>query len=173
MEHQGTGGAALLTQEENERLTQVGPGTPGGAFLRRYWTPAALSEELPPGGAPVPVRLLGEDLVLFRDENGRPGLIGLHCSHRGADLSYGRVEDGGLRCLYHGWLYDVSGRCLEQPGEPAGSTFHERIKQPAYPCHEQAGIIFAYMGPGGPPLFPAYEFLSVPNEYVFATKPLP
>ena len=175
----------MLTQEENERLTQVGPGTPGGDFLRRYWQPAALSEELPPDGAPIPLRLLGEDLTLFRDQQGRPGLLGIHCSHRGADLSYGRIEDGGLRCLYHGWLYDVEGRCLEQPGEPvrdadsepresgafgAGSTFHERIKHTAYPCHEQAGMIFAYLGPGQPPLLPNYEFLTVPSEYVFATK---
>ncbi len=160
----------MLSKEENERLTRVGPGTPGGEFMRRYWQPAALSEELPEGGAPIPVRLLGEDLVLFRDETGQPGLLGIHCAHRGADLSYGRLEDGGIRCIYHGWLYDRTGRCLEQPGEPTGSTFHERIRQTAYPCHEQAGMIFAYMGPGEPPLFPAYEFLSVPSEYVFATK---
>ena len=160
----------MLTQEENERLTRVGRGTPGGEFLRRYWWPAALSEELPPGGAPVPVRLLGEDLALFRDQNGRPGLLGIHCAHRGADLSYGRIEDGGLRCLYHGWLYDVEGHCLEQPGEPAGSTFKDRVRQTAYPCHEQSGIVFAYLGPGTPPLFPNYEFLTVPDEYVSATK---
>src|SRR5205809_7538785 len=108
----------MLTVEENELITRTGPGTPGGDLLRRYWQPAALSEEVPPGGAPIPVRLLGEDLVLFRDEQGRPGLLGIHCSHRGADLSYGRPEDGGLRCIYHGWLYDRAGRCLEQPGEP-------------------------------------------------------
>ncbi|HZT08696.1 MAG TPA: Rieske 2Fe-2S domain-containing protein [Chloroflexota bacterium] len=160
----------MLTQEENDRLTRVGPGTPGGEFMRRYWQPAALSEELPPGGAPVPVRLLGEDLVLFRDETGHPGLLGIHCSHRGADLSYGRLEDGGLRCIYHGWLFDRSGRCLEQPGEPTGSTFHERIRHTAYPCHEQAGIIFTYMGPGEPPLFPAYEFLLAPPDHTYATK---
>jgi len=160
----------MLTQEENERLIQVGPGTPGGEFNRRYWQPAALSEELPPGGAPIPVRLLGEDLTLFRDQQGRPGLLGIHCSHRGADLSYGRIEDGGLRCLYHGWLYDIDGRCLEQPGEPSGSTFHERIRHTAYPCHEQAGMIFAYMGPGEPPLFPNYEFLTGPAEFRFVTK---
>jgi phenylpropionate dioxygenase-like ring-hydroxylating dioxygenase large terminal subunit len=160
----------MLTQEENERLTRVGPGTPGGEFLRRYWWPAALSEELPPGGAPIPVRLLGEELTLFRDQNGRPGLLGIHCSHRGADLSYGRIEDGGLRCLYHGWLYDVEGHCLEQPGEPTGSTFKERVRHTAYPCHEAAGMVFAYLGPGGPPLFPNYEFLTVPDPYVFATK---
>ncbi|HZT05959.1 MAG TPA: Rieske 2Fe-2S domain-containing protein, partial [Chloroflexota bacterium] len=148
----------MLTKKENERLTRVGPGTPAGELLRRYWQPAALSEELPRGSAPLPIRLLGEDLVLFRDEEETPGLLGLHCAHRGADLSYGRLEDGGLRCIYHGWLYDRTGRCLEQPGEPAGSRFHERVRQTAYPCIERSGVIFAYLGPGKPPLFPAYEF---------------
>ncbi len=182
----------MLTREENERLTRVGPGTPAGELMRRYWQPAALSEELPPGAAPIPVRLLGEDLALFRDQHGRPGLLGIHCSHRGADLSYGRIEDGGLRCLYHGWLYNIDGRCLDQPGEPAGSplrealrvpaqrvrspqggqgkAFHERIRHTAYPCVERAGVIFAYMGPGEPPLFPSYEFLTCPDEFSFATK---
>src|SRR5216684_1591436 len=149
----------MLTKEQNDLLTQTGPGTPGGALLRCYWQPVALAEELPPGGAPLPVRVLGEELVLFRDDQGRPGLLGLHCSHRGADLSYGRVEAGGLRCLYHGWLYDAAGRCLEQPGEPAGSTFHERIRQTAYPCVERGGLILAYLGPGEAPLPPDYEFL--------------
>src|SRR3982750_2093316 len=145
----------MLTKEQNDLLTQTGPGTPGGALLRRYWQPVALAEELPPGGAPLPVTLLGEELVLFRDEHGRPGLLGRHCPHRGADLSYGRLEDGGLRCIYHGWLYDRTGRCLEQPGEPAGSTFHERIRQTSYPRIERAGIVVAYMGPGERPLAPA------------------
>src|SRR5712692_10534968 len=149
----------MLSKDENDLLTHVGSGTPGGEMMRRYWQPAAISEELPPDGAPRPVRLLGEDLVLFRDEQGQPGLLGLHCSHRGADLSYGRLEDGGLRCIYHGWLYDLSGRCLEQPGEPAGSTFYEKIRHPAYPCVESGGLILAYMGPGKPPLVPAYPFL--------------
>jgi phenylpropionate dioxygenase-like ring-hydroxylating dioxygenase large terminal subunit len=138
--------------------------------MRRYWQPVALSEELPSGGAPVPVRLLGEDLVLFRDEAGQPGLLGLHCSHRGADLSYGRIEDGGLRCPYHGWLFDRAGHCLEQPGEPADSKFHQRIRHPAYPCVERAGVVFTYMGPGEPALFPNYEFLRLPEGHVVATK---
>jgi phthalate 4,5-dioxygenase len=155
---------------EYDVLTRTDPRTPGGDLLRRYWQPAALSEELPVGGAPIPVRLMGEDLVLFRDETGKPGLLGLHCSHRGADLSYGRLEDGGLRCLYHGWLFDRAGRCLEQPGEPAGSTFHERIKHPSYPCLERSDVIWTYLGPGEPPEFPNYEFLIVPNEHVFAIK---
>jgi phthalate 4,5-dioxygenase oxygenase subunit len=160
----------MLSKEVNDLLTQVGPGTPCGDLMRRYWQPAALAEELPPNGAPLPVRLLGEDLVLFRDGMGRPGLLAIHCSHRGADLSYGRVEDGGIRCIYHGWLYDADGRCLEQPGEPAGSTFHERIRHPAYPCVEMGGLILAYLGPGPPPAPPGFEFLRAPEEYRYATK---
>jgi len=159
-----------MTEEENKILTQVSPGTPCGELLRRYWIPAALSEELPQGGAPLPVRLLGEDLVLFRDDKGKPGLLGIHCSHRGADLSYGRVEDGGLRCIYHGWLYDIHGRCLDQPGEPGGGEHRDSIRHPAYPCEERAGAIFTYMGPGSPPLFPNYEFLAGPSDRVFAIK---
>ncbi len=160
----------MLTREQNELLTRTGPGTPAGDLLRRYWQPVALSEELPPGGAPLPVRILGEDLVLFRDETGQPGLLGLHCPHRGADLSYGRLEDGGLRCLYHGWLFDRTGRCLEQPGEPAGSTFYQRIRHTAYPCLEAAGLVFAYLGPGEPPLLPAYEPFLVPDEQRFVNR---
>lgn len=160
----------MLDQATNDALTRVGPGTPGGEMLRRYWQPVALSEEMPIGGDPLPVRLMGEDLVLFRDEKDRLGLIGLHCSHRGADLSYGRVEGGGLRCLYHGWVYDIRGHCLEQPCEPDGSTFKTKIKHPAYPCLEKAGLIFTYLGPGEPPLLPAYEFLTAPSEYIHVNK---
>ncbi len=159
-----------MTKEESDVLTQTGPGTPCGELLRRYWIPAALSEELPAGGAPLSLELLGEKLVLFRDDQGRPGLLGLHCSHRGADLSYGRVEDGGLRCIYHGWLYDIHGRCLDQPCETGGGTRRDAIRHPAYPCVERAGTIFAYMGPGEPPLFPNYEFLSVSEDQTFAIK---
>jgi phthalate 4,5-dioxygenase oxygenase subunit len=183
----------MLSAQENELLTRTGPGTPCGELMRRYWQPAALAEELPHGGPPLPVRLLGEDLVLFRDAQGRPGLLGLHCSHRGADLSYGRLEDGGIRCIYHGWLYDVNGRCLEQPGEPepfpgdrtgadadgsasplaaAPRRFKERIRHPAYPCQEVGDVIFAYLGPGEPPLLPAYECLTVPPDHRFVTKTL-
>ena len=160
----------MLTREENETLTRTGPGTPAGELLRRYWQPVALSQELPPGGAPMAVKVMGEDLVLFRDEAGRPGLLGRHCSHRGTDLSYGRVEGGGLRCLYHGWLYDVQGRCLEQPGEPPERQFAEKIRHKACLCQEAANMIFAYLGPGDPPLLPAYEILHVPDEYRFVFK---
>ena len=155
----------MITAEENQLLTQTDPQTPCGELLRRYWQPVALGEELPEGAAPLKVRILGEDLVLFRDDHGRPGLLGLHCSHRGADLSYGRIEDGGLRCLYHGWLYDICGRVLEQPGEPAGGANRHEIRHRAHPCQEAGGVIFTYVGPGDPPLLPKYEFLNVAPEY--------
>lgn len=160
----------MIPAEENNLLTQIGPGTPCGELLRRYWQPVALSEELPEGGAPVKVKILTEELVLFRDDQGRVGLLGLNCSHRGTDLSYGRVEDGGLRCLYHGWLYDVEGRCLEQPGEPGGGERRDAIRHLAYPCAEAGGVIFTYMGPGVPPLLPAYDFLAAPAEYRTVVK---
>ncbi len=160
----------MLSQEENALLTQTDPGTPGGKLLRSYWQPIGLSLEVEAGGPPIPVRVLGEDLVLFRDDAGQPGLLGLHCSHRAADLSYGRCENGGLRCLYHGWLYDVTGNCLEQPGEPTGSEFKEKIHQLSYPCRERAGMIFAYLGTGEPPLMPNYPFLEAPDGYARASK---
>ena len=152
----------MITQEENQLLTQTSRGTPAGELLRRYWQPVALSSELPAGGAPLSVKILGEALALLRDDQGRVGLLGLHCSHRGTDLSYGRIEDGGLRCLYHGWLYDIRGRCLEQPGEPGGGANRDAIRHLAYPCQEKGGVIFTYMGPGEAPLLPNYEFLNQP-----------
>src|SRR3954469_13310887 len=160
----------MLTADENRLLTLTGPDTPCGALMRRYWHPGALSDELPPDAAPLPVRIFGEELVLFRDDQGRPGLLGLYCSHRCADLSYGRIEDGGLRCLYHGWLYDINGRCLEQPAEPPESRYHDEIRHPAYPVIERAGLLFTYMGKDEPPLLPDYEFLSAPPEHRYLQK---
>ena len=160
----------MMTAHENRLLTETGPATPCGELLRRYWQPVGLTEELPRDGCPHSVKLLGEELVLFRDDQGRPGLLGVHCSHRGTDLSYGRVEDGGLRCLYHGWLYDIQGRVLEQPGEPGGGANRDSIRHLAYPCCEAGGVIFAYMGQGEPPLLPNYEFLTVPEENRIVTK---
>ena len=160
----------MISQEENNLLTQTNPKTAAGELLRRYWQPVALTEELPQGGPPRTVKIMGEELVLFRDDQGRPGLLGLHCSHRGTDLSYGRIEDGGLRCLYHGWLYDVRGCVLEQPGEPGGGTNRGEIRHRAYPCREAGGIVFTFMGPGEPPLLPNYEFLDVPAEQRCVTK---
>jgi phthalate 4,5-dioxygenase len=159
----------MLTKEENELLTQIGPGTLGGDLLRRYWQAVELSDRLPLDSAPQRIRLLGEDLVLFRDDQGKPGLLGLHCPPRRADLSYGRVEDGGLRCIYHGWLFDVRGRCLEQPSEP-GPGFKDKVHHLAYPCQEVGGIVFAYLGPGEPPLFPQYEPFRVPPDHRYVTK---
>jgi phthalate 4,5-dioxygenase oxygenase subunit len=160
----------MLTKEENRLITLTGPDTPGGALMRCYWHPVALSDELPPGGAPLPVKILGEELVLFRDDRDRLGLLGLYCSHRCADLSYGRIEDGGLRCLYHGWLYDINGRCLEQPAEPPQSRYKDEIRHLAYPVIERAGLLFAYLGKGEPPLLPSYEFLSATPEHRYLQK---
>jgi phthalate 4,5-dioxygenase len=160
----------MMTKEENELLTRTARGTPCGELLRRYWQPVALSGELPSGAAPLSVKILGEDLVLFRDDKGRPGLLGVHCSHRGTNLSYGRVEDSGLRCLYHGWLYNIEGRCLEQPGEPGGGEHRDAIRHPAYPCKEAGGVIFTYMGPEEPPLLPNYEFLNASPDHLYVAK---
>jgi 5,5'-dehydrodivanillate O-demethylase oxygenase subunit len=146
-----------LSLEENEMLTRVGPGTPGGEMLRRYWHPIAFLSELK--DRPKRRRVLGEDLVLFRDDRGRLGLLTLRCSHRGTSLEFGHLEDGGLRCCYHGWLYDVDGRVLEMPGEAADSTFRERVRHPGYKVQELAGIVFAYLGPEPAPLLPRYDVL--------------
>jgi phthalate 4,5-dioxygenase oxygenase subunit len=162
----------VLSREDNERLTQTGPGTPCGGLMRAYWQPAALASELKDERPVAPVRLLGEDLVLFRKPDGEYGLIGRWCAHRGVDLAYARLEDCGLRCLYHGWLYGADGRCLEQPAEPAHSRFHEKIRHVSYPCRERNGIVFTYMGGGEPPPFPDYDCFIAPDAYTFAFKGL-
>jgi phthalate 4,5-dioxygenase oxygenase subunit len=162
----------VLSREENDLVTLTGPGTQCGSLLRSYWQPAALVEELPAERPSVPVRLLGEDLVLFRSDDGSYGLIGRSCPHRGADLAFGRIEDGGLRCLYHGWLFAADGRCLEQPAEPPHSRFFEKIRHTSYPCRELNGIVFAYLGGGEPPPFPEYDCFVAPDEYTFAFKGL-
>ncbi len=150
----------MLGPKENELLTRTDAGTLAGDLMRRYWQPVGLSEEFKVGGKPRAVKVMGEDLVLFRDDAGKPGLLGLHCSHRGTSLAYGRVEDGGVRCPFHGWLYDGNGRCLEQPAEPETSTQKESIRHLAYPCQELGGLIFAYLGPADAmPLLPRYEVL--------------
>lgn len=159
----------MLSKENNDLLTLTGPDTPGGDLLRRYWQPVALAAELT-ADAPLAVRILSEDLVLYRGERGKPCLVGRRCPHRGVDLSYGRVEDGGLRCLYHGWLLAGDGRCLDQPGEPEGSTYKDRIKHKAYPCREAGGLILAYMGPGEPPHLPKFPFFLAPEERRWVTK---
>jgi phenylpropionate dioxygenase-like ring-hydroxylating dioxygenase large terminal subunit len=153
----------MLSKEQNDLITQTGPGTTGGRFLRSYWQPIATAEEMPIGGDPMPVRIMSEDLVLFRDDKDQLGLIGQFCAHRGTDLSYGRVEDGGLRCLYHGWLFDIHGNCIDQPAEAEGRKFCEKIRHPAYPVQEKGGAIWTYMGEGEPPLIPDFEFLMAPE----------
>src|SRR5581483_2043781 len=145
-------------------LVRVGKGTPGGEWLRRYWLVVSRAEDL--HDVPQAVRILGEDLVLFRDGAGRPGLLGIACPHRGTSLEYGDVEDGGLRCPYHGWLFDVTGQCLEQPAEPKDSTFYQRVRHLAYPVRELGGLLFAYLGPGAdqPPPLPRYAPLVEPGQ---------
>jgi 5,5'-dehydrodivanillate O-demethylase oxygenase subunit len=149
----------MLSQEENELLTRVGSGTPAGEMLRRYWWPIAFSEAIKEKARPVKVKLLSEEFVLFRDGGGKLGLLELHCSHRGTSLEFGRVEDNGIRCCYHGWLYDCAGRCLDQPAEPEDSTFKDRIQHPAFHAVEAGGLIFGYIGPEPAPLLPPYDLL--------------
>jgi phenylpropionate dioxygenase-like ring-hydroxylating dioxygenase large terminal subunit len=166
----------MMSAEQNDLITRVGPGRPAGELLRRYWQPVALVDELAAARPVRAVRLLGQDFVLFRDEQGRYGLLDRDCPHRGADLAYGRLEDGGLRCPFHGWLFDVQGRCLETPAEPAGSRLCAGIRQAAYPVLERNGIVFAYVGPlaagEAPPAFAQLDCFVAPEPYTFAFKGL-
>jgi nitrite reductase/ring-hydroxylating ferredoxin subunit len=150
-------------------LAQVGPGTPYGEVLRRYWQPVALSGDATT--TPKKLRIVGEDLILFRTRQGKPGLVVPHCAHRGASLYYGGVEDDGIRCCYHGWKFDTEGRCLEQPCEPDGGRHRDRVRQPWYPVREYHGMVFAYMGPPDRrPAFPVYDVLESlgDGEFVIA-----
>jgi 5,5'-dehydrodivanillate O-demethylase oxygenase subunit len=146
----------MLTKAENEFLTQVGPGTPGGTLLRRYWFPIAPAQELSPEHPTRFVRLLGEDLVLFLDKSGRAGLIADHCAHRSASMMYGRVEERGIACAYHGWLYDTCGNILETPPE-RNDAIIKSVKQPAYPVRKWIGLYWAYLGPEPAPEIPRYD----------------
>ncbi|HYP84383.1 Rieske 2Fe-2S domain-containing protein [Variovorax sp.] len=147
----------------NPALTEVGPGTPMGELLRRYWHPIGLEADA--SDTPRKVRVLGEDLILFRDKGGRPGLVHPNCAHRGASLYYGRVEERGIRCCYHGWLFDVEGHCVEQPCEPEMGRARGRIRQPWYPVQELYGLVWAYMGPPEKkPVLPRYEALERLDE---------
>ena len=147
----------MLTPEENEMLTRVGPGTPAGELLRRYWHPVAIAAELSEDNPVKFVRILCEDLVLFKTKNGELGLLHDRCSHRGASLSYGRVEERGIACAYHGWLYDIEGNCLETPAEPSESNFCRTVKHKAYPVQKLAGLYWAYFGPQPAPAIPKYD----------------
>jgi phthalate 4,5-dioxygenase len=163
-----------MKAEQNELLVRTGPGTAMGALFRRYWLPALLARELPGADcAPVRLQLLGERMVAFRDTQGRLGLVDEFCAHRGVSLWFGRNEESGLRCPYHGWKYDVSGQCVDVPSEPAESGFCGKIKLKSYPLVERGGVIWAYMGPEAerPPL-PEWEFATVPAEQSYTSKRL-
>jgi phenylpropionate dioxygenase-like ring-hydroxylating dioxygenase large terminal subunit len=152
---------------EDTELTQVGPGTPGGEYLRRFWQPIITSAEVQ--DLPRRLRILGEDLVAFRDKSGATGLLELYCPHRGTSLEFGLVCDKGLRCCYHGWLVDVDGKILETPGEPADSTLKERLCHGAYPVLEYNGLLFAYMGPPDKqPDFPIFDTFDLPGYELVA-----
>lgn len=166
---------------QNQLLTQIGPGTPCGELMRRYWQPVALLDEFDarfdPRMAQRPlkaVRLLGQDLVLFRDSGQRWGLLDRNCPHRGADLAFARHEGEGIRCPFHGWKFDAAGRCLETPAEPLGSTLCQRVRQRSYPVCERAGVLFAYLGPEdiSPPELPAFDAFVAPASHRFAFKGL-
>jgi nitrite reductase/ring-hydroxylating ferredoxin subunit len=162
----------MLSAQLNDLITRTGPGTAGGKLMRRYWQPAALVEELA-GNRPIkPLRLFGEDLVIFKDGKGRYGLVGRHCPHRGTDLAFGRLESDGLRCTFHGWKFGVDGKCLETPAEPDDSKLCARLQHKAYPVVEKSGILFAYMGPGEPPAFPEFDCFVAPDTHTFAFKGL-
>jgi phenylpropionate dioxygenase-like ring-hydroxylating dioxygenase large terminal subunit len=170
-----------MKAELNQRLTQVGPGTPGGELLRRYWQPVALLDEFDPALDPrmakrplKAVRVLGQNFILFRDENGQWGLLDRDCPHRGADLAFARHEGDGVRCPFHGWKFDASGQCLETPAEPKGSTLCTRIKQRSYPVQVRAGVVFGWFGPEGqtPPPMPKLDAFEAPASHSFAFKGL-
>ena len=169
-----------MRAEQNELITQVGPGTACGALMRRYWQPVALVDEFDAAldprmkGRPLkPVRLLGQDFILFKDEQGRWGLLDRDCPHRGADLAFGRHEGDGVRCPFHGWKFDATGKCLDTPAEPAGSTLCQRVQQASYPVIERSGVLFAWLGgEAEAPPFPAFDCFAAPSSHVFAFKGL-
>jgi len=161
----------MLTREDNELIARVGPGTPMGSLLRQYWVPFLFSGELTSDGAPERVRLMGEDLIAFRDTNGQVGLIAANCPHRGASLFFGRNEECGIRCVYHGWKFDVTGQCVDMPSEPAESNFKAKIKATAYPCIEKSGMVWTYMGDERPlPPLPGLEWMDLPEDHHVASK---
>jgi len=155
----------MLSLEDNEIMCRVGAGTPMGDLLRQYWIPAVRSDELPsPDCPPLRVRLLAEDMIAFRDTSGRVGLVQNACPHRGASMFFGRNEEDGLLCVYHGWKFDVTGACVDMPSEPAESNFRNKVKTRAYPCRERGGVIWAYMGPRTePPPLPDLEANMLPE----------
>src|SRR5271167_2677835 len=156
--------------QEDAELTHVGSATPGGEYLRRFWQPVCFADDL--NDLPLRVKMLGEDLVAFRDKSGAVGLLELHCTHRGTSLEFGLIGDQGIRCCYHGWLFGTDGTILETPGEPADSTLKDRLFHGAYPVHEYAGLVFAYMGPPGKqPDFPILDTYDLPGYRQVARAP--
>ena len=162
----------MLTREDNETLTRIGQGTPMGDVIRRYWMPALLSSELPePDCPPVRVKLLGEELVAFRDTQNRVGLLSEFCPHRLTSMFFGRNEEGGLRCVYHGWKFDVSGNCMDMMNEPPHSDYPSKIKITSYPVVEMGGVIWAYLGPvEKQPPYPKFEWTQVPESHRLVPK---
>lgn len=162
----------MLSREDNEFLTRTNPGTPMGALMRRFWLPVALSQEVPePDGDPLRVRLLGENLLLFRDTEGRIGLLDELCPHRLASLYFGRNEQCGIRCIYHGWKFDIDGNCVDMPSEPPSSNFKNKVKATAYPTQERGGLIWAYLGPKDKiPAFPEFEWLDLPANHRYVSR---
>src|SRR2546423_4259517 len=157
----------MLSVKDNDYLCRVGPGTPMGNLMRQYWLPALLSEELPsPDCPPLRLRLLGENLIAFRVTSGAVGFVQNACPHRGASLFFGRNEEEGLRCVYHGWKFDVTGQCVDMPSEPAESNFKDKIRHTAYPCVEKGGVVWVYMGPPEkqPPMLDL-EWMRVPDGH--------
>ena len=153
----------MLSQLENDRYTRVGPRTPMGELMRRYWHPIAGTSQMTGDEPTRPIRLLGENLVLYKTPRGQYGLVEQRCAHRGVDMLYGIPEDEGIRCCYHGWLYDFTGQCIEQPSEPTGSTYKEKIKIKGYPVEELGGLIWAYLGPEPAPLLPRWDIFAWDN----------
>src|SRR6516162_7126885 len=162
----------MLSREENELLTRTGPGTAGGEYFRRFWLPALLASEVPSADCPpVRLRILGEDLVAFRDTEGRVGLVDEFCPHRRASLFWGRNEECGLRCVYHGWKFDVSGGCVDMPNEPPEYGLDNKVAIPAYPTREYGGIVWTYLGPPGQvPELPKLEWARVPETHRYISK---
>lgn len=162
----------MLSREENDILTQTDPGTPMGDFMRRFWMPVMLEEEIgPPDSEPIRVRLLGEDLLAFRDTQGKVGLVDRYCPHRRASLFFGRNEDCGIRCIYHGWKFDVDGRCVDLPSEPPESRFREKVRLTAYPTECKGGVLWAYMGPAekrGD--VPDFGWMDLPEAHIYRSR---
>jgi phthalate 4,5-dioxygenase oxygenase subunit len=162
----------MMTQEDNRFLTQTDPGTPMGVYLRSFWIPCMVQGEVPGADeAPLRLRLLGENLIVFRDSNGRVGVMEEHCPHRRASLYFGRNEECGIRCVYHGWKFDVDGNCLEMPNEPASSDYCNKVKAVAYPSRERGGLLWVWMGKGAEaPEFPDFEWLDLPADHLYASR---